>query len=516
MEIRLRHRTIITRVPDSVDDIQPVSSRSKSPSHVRHRHSPATHPVVKKRLSTKLEEAEEILAEHSTTGREFPLKPMPDPGTRNTVRMRKQQPYRPPLEAVSRVEKPDVRVAPVEQKSSSRPQFGTEHSFSPTPPAMIRKSTELSPVLPVTWQYAVGTPSSFEQALDDVVRKLDEMEANPAISELEITLKPKTRRGIVPPEKPVVHEARPEDVLAKEADVALTEQKQPADGQPQIAKAMTTDNSSSSFANHRLQRAAAMRRQRIAAGDGAKSSKPPKDTVPHIQSDVAPPYPPPAGGPPGDEKPPPRKKTTKTIESLSVEDVTVDHYDRDINDRDVLKGLKLAASAACDENLDSWIRGKTGLRLRRFLADLKTFKNLDIGDQISDKRTANKLVKDKVCAKEMDNEPDPAEHIAKTADKSSVVDWKVFKDAVVEKVEAAQPEETKGKPRTSAGIRRYSPDEIDNKEAENKRTSASVKRPEPQPSDQEARTCRAEKRKAQADEEKEQEQRHKHLLRADA
>ncbi|KAH8788317.1 hypothetical protein F5883DRAFT_514057 [Diaporthe sp. PMI_573] len=49
------------------------------------------------------------------------------------------------------------------------------------------------------------------------------------------------------------------------------------------------------------------------------------------------------------------------------------HLDRDIDDRDVLLGLKMAICAACDEDLDAWIRDRTGLRLRRFLADLKAF-----------------------------------------------------------------------------------------------------------------------------------------------
>lgn len=49
------------------------------------------------------------------------------------------------------------------------------------------------------------------------------------------------------------------------------------------------------------------------------------------------------------------------------------HLDRDIDDRDILLGLKMAICAACDEDLDAWIREKTGLRLRRFLADLKAF-----------------------------------------------------------------------------------------------------------------------------------------------
>lgn len=49
------------------------------------------------------------------------------------------------------------------------------------------------------------------------------------------------------------------------------------------------------------------------------------------------------------------------------------YLDKDIDDRDILLGLKMAICAACDEDLDAWIRDRTGLRLRRFLADLKAF-----------------------------------------------------------------------------------------------------------------------------------------------
>jgi hypothetical protein len=74
----------------------------------------------------------------------------------------------------------------------------------------------------------------------------------------------------------------------------------------------------------------------------------------------------------------------KTAASLSVEDITVDREDRDIPNRDVLRGLRMAISAACDQDMDIWLRGRTGLRLRRFLADLKTFKNLGEDDWLPD------------------------------------------------------------------------------------------------------------------------------------
>ncbi|KAF3762552.1 hypothetical protein M406DRAFT_332932 [Cryphonectria parasitica EP155] len=61
-------------------------------------------------------------------------------------------------------------------------------------------------------------------------------------------------------------------------------------------------------------------------------------------------------------------QATRTASSDAVEG-----SDSGINDRDILIGLKMAICAACDEDLDAWIREKTGLRLRRFLADLKAF-----------------------------------------------------------------------------------------------------------------------------------------------
>ncbi|WYZ34984.1 hypothetical protein EsH8_I_001260 [Colletotrichum jinshuiense] len=61
--------------------------------------------------------------------------------------------------------------------------------------------------------------------------------------------------------------------------------------------------------------------------------------------------------------------------------VPKEHDDRDIDDRDVLRGLHIAISAACDEEVDAWIRQKTGVRIRRFLADLRAFETLGEEEQ---------------------------------------------------------------------------------------------------------------------------------------
>ncbi|PNY26891.1 Uncharacterized protein TCAP_03181 [Tolypocladium capitatum] len=62
-------------------------------------------------------------------------------------------------------------------------------------------------------------------------------------------------------------------------------------------------------------------------------------------------------------------KRTSSIRG-SINSYEVDFDDGEIADRDVLRGLHVAASAACDEEVDAFVRNRTGLRIRRFLADL--------------------------------------------------------------------------------------------------------------------------------------------------
>ncbi|KAL2260136.1 hypothetical protein VTK26DRAFT_5963 [Humicola hyalothermophila] len=55
--------------------------------------------------------------------------------------------------------------------------------------------------------------------------------------------------------------------------------------------------------------------------------------------------------------------------------------DSDISDRDVLRGLRIVCAACADAEFDAMVRNKTGLRLRRFLADLQSFEELRGGDE---------------------------------------------------------------------------------------------------------------------------------------
>ncbi|KAK4157838.1 hypothetical protein C8A00DRAFT_29224 [Chaetomidium leptoderma] len=54
------------------------------------------------------------------------------------------------------------------------------------------------------------------------------------------------------------------------------------------------------------------------------------------------------------------------VKKQSLED------DKEISDRDVLKGLKIICAASADAEFDALVRKKTGLRLRQFLADLQS------------------------------------------------------------------------------------------------------------------------------------------------
>ncbi|KAK2005069.1 hypothetical protein LX36DRAFT_665118 [Colletotrichum falcatum] len=79
--------------------------------------------------------------------------------------------------------------------------------------------------------------------------------------------------------------------------------------------------------------------------------------------------------------PPPKEQPTLKTFRDGHESVSKGQDDGNIDDRDVLRGLNIAISAACDEDVDAWIRRKTGVRIRRFLADLKAFETLDGEDE---------------------------------------------------------------------------------------------------------------------------------------
>ncbi|KAK1988779.1 hypothetical protein LZ30DRAFT_447552 [Colletotrichum cereale] len=79
--------------------------------------------------------------------------------------------------------------------------------------------------------------------------------------------------------------------------------------------------------------------------------------------------------------PPPEEQPIRKTFRNDGGSVSQGQDDSNIDDRDVLRGLNIAISAACDEEVDAWIRRKTGVRIRRFLADLKAFETLGDEDE---------------------------------------------------------------------------------------------------------------------------------------
>jgi hypothetical protein len=87
---------------------------------------------------------------------------------------------------------------------------------------------------------------------------------------------------------------------------------------------------------------------------------------------------------------------------MSEVDVFFETDDAAVDDRDVLRGLHVAVRAAADDLYDALIRNKTGLRIRRFLADLKSIEALDAElnvDRLARKSRSQKRRSDRVKRK---------------------------------------------------------------------------------------------------------------------
>lgn len=179
----------------------------------------------------------------------------------------------------------------------------TKSSGTQTTSVAAKPSASTKPELPETWKEAIGSPSSFEKALDDVVKKLENMGEAKSVK---------------------------------------------ADGPRSAARRVTKPSSPS----QRLQRVATIRRQQLAE-NSAQDTTEPGLKAPAI---------------------PLRRSRSNTTTTTQVQEQTQD--DGDIKDKDVLAGLKVICAASADQELDSWIQAKTGLRLRRFLSDLKSFEGL--------------------------------------------------------------------------------------------------------------------------------------------
>ncbi|KAK3941491.1 hypothetical protein QBC46DRAFT_99821 [Diplogelasinospora grovesii] len=231
---------------------------------------------------------------------------------------------------------PEKKKTPVHKSSQATndsAQTQTKKSSGTHKPAdAVEPGVNCTPELPKTWDNVITTPSSWEKAFDDVVSKLDDMEQKPAAGLAAKLAKPR----------------------------------------PRSRSAITKIPSPSA----RLQRAAALRRQRVGGADGAARSEPTPVSRSSISTTATPPLPVSRQGTTSSCSSS-QQRTAQCLNAARLSSTVAASFDdRDISDRDILKGLKIICAASADEELDAWIRSKTGLRLRRFLADLKTFEKL--------------------------------------------------------------------------------------------------------------------------------------------
>ncbi|KAI1383502.1 uncharacterized protein F4822DRAFT_79554 [Hypoxylon trugodes] len=199
------------------------------------------------------------------------------------------------------------------------------------------------PSLPYPARFAVSRPSSLERALDEVSLQLEQMERE-ADRSTQLFTRPPTLI-----EKTNRTESHPSPRHSGHQDTENALPRWPRKNEEVI------------YVNRRMpsiQSPVPKRKLKI-------PSSPPS---PKTRDPPAPPRKQRQSSSPEDKKLPTVPHTEAILNDL---DIFFDYDDADINDRDVIKGLQVAIHAAADNAYDAFIRDKTGLRIRRFLADLR-------------------------------------------------------------------------------------------------------------------------------------------------
>ncbi|KAI5918296.1 hypothetical protein F4810DRAFT_598430 [Camillea tinctor] len=191
--------------------------------------------------------------------------------------------------------------------------------------------------LPFTAKYAITTSSSLERALDAVSRKFDKMDQQE--------------------DDP---DGYPAGLVEKTNKPTKTASQQDVDHNPATR---ASESHSSCETNKVTKSNLTMPPERIAQSYFKPLPPEPPCAVPIAPQTQA-------TNAPSDEKT--NSEQTRTGQMLKDLNIFPDYDDGDINDRDVIKGLQVAVHAAADDMYDAYIRTRTGLRIRRFLADLKS------------------------------------------------------------------------------------------------------------------------------------------------
>lgn len=258
------------------------------------------------------------------------------------------------LHPTSRDESPGVR--------------GTQQRSDTTTLAIPKPSSP--PALPLAAKLAASTASSLQQALDDACRKLDD--EGPRADDGS---KDTTKREL----PPLPRDSREDNTPARKF--------RSAEKFIYVKRNMPT----------------------VDARQLASKPLPPRPLSLHpiMTEDYPETRPPePSRQPPSPPDPPvPANNLKNAVAELTkaermLKDLDMflnDYDDAGIEDRDVIKGLQVAIHAAADDLYDGYIRYKTGLRIRRFLADLKSF------EDISELDATNRQVRGKGKGKDTTN-----------------------------------------------------------------------------------------------------------------
>ncbi|KAI3342627.1 hypothetical protein F4824DRAFT_485569 [Ustulina deusta] len=208
------------------------------------------------------------------------------------------------------------------------------------------------PSLPFAARLAASTASSLQRALDDACRKIDGENQQ------------------------VDHLLRPEDIKQKPPPIPRRDSRHNASHHPLPRKPRSTEKFI--YVKRNMPTVEAVQSiskplppEPVSATQVTSEKRSDEKLSP--PSRTAPPVP----GPLPDQGNNAVAELAKAEEMLRELDVFLNDYDdADIEDRDVIKGLQVAIHAAADDLYDGYIRHKTGLRIRRFLADLKSFEEI--------------------------------------------------------------------------------------------------------------------------------------------
>lgn len=247
------------------------------------------------------------------------------------------------------------RTSPARGVSKCKPPAATYKQQQRTSPQTIASSI---PSLPTEARFATSTESFLQRALDAVMKKLEDMEmrqaaiTNPAPA---ITLQGKANESQnVATTTPVQMAGA---VNSKMTTLPVQPSKCPGRDQALLHSPSTRIPPKASPPKPPSKPSASSRGLSPSKGKspalapvGEKLSSTREETVTALPWR-------------------PRRNKERGLRNLEV---FFDDDDACINDKDVLRGLQVATLAAADDFYDAYIRYKTGLRIRRFLADLKS------------------------------------------------------------------------------------------------------------------------------------------------